>query len=377
MSIANCSNCYTGCSQITSDKCVKYTGIDVPILGIQNGDSLSYVEQALITFLSSTLDGTGIILTIDEDIICTLVGQYIPECEDLSALDLFVALIKAACNLQEQINTIDATLATLNADYTIDCLTGVVASSDTHAIVQAVITKLCQVDTDLTALAADVATNYVKLADLNALIQAYLDSVSPTTQYNTRMVPYSVVEYYGSLSNFDGSGAGILANGYDKIYLCNGNNGTPDKRGRIGIGTIQGVGGGALSPVVDPAFPGNVNYALLTTNGANTITLTTAQFPSHTHAAVAVVVDPGHSHFTAAPGSDIPLNGTNTLCKEASYGNNSSYLLASVEAVASLGPTNSVLTGISVGVTNASTGNSQAHNNVPPVLACNYIQFRP
>ena len=60
----NCSNCYNGCTEITSDKCVKYTGVDVPVLGIQKGDSLSYVEQALITFLSSTLDGTGIIPVI-------------------------------------------------------------------------------------------------------------------------------------------------------------------------------------------------------------------------------------------------------------------------------------------------------------------------
>ncbi|BCU97892.1 MAG: hypothetical protein CM15mV19_1420 [uncultured marine virus] len=50
MSTQNCSNCYNGCTEITSDKCVKYTGVDVPILGIKNGDSLSYVEQALITF---------------------------------------------------------------------------------------------------------------------------------------------------------------------------------------------------------------------------------------------------------------------------------------------------------------------------------------
>lgn len=45
-----CSNCYNGCAEITSDQCIRYTGIDVPVLGIKTGDSLSYVEQALITF---------------------------------------------------------------------------------------------------------------------------------------------------------------------------------------------------------------------------------------------------------------------------------------------------------------------------------------
>jgi len=64
-----CSNCYNGCVETTSDQCVRYTGVDVPVLGIQTGDSLSYVEQALITFLTSTLDGSGIILTINPQII--------------------------------------------------------------------------------------------------------------------------------------------------------------------------------------------------------------------------------------------------------------------------------------------------------------------
>ena len=48
----NCSNCYNGCVEITSDKCIKYTGVDVPILGIKNGDSLSFIEQSLITFFN-------------------------------------------------------------------------------------------------------------------------------------------------------------------------------------------------------------------------------------------------------------------------------------------------------------------------------------
>jgi hypothetical protein len=43
-----CSNCYNGCTEIVSDKCVKYTGLDVPALGIQNGDSLNFIEASLI-----------------------------------------------------------------------------------------------------------------------------------------------------------------------------------------------------------------------------------------------------------------------------------------------------------------------------------------
>ena len=357
-----CSNCYNGCVDITSDKCIKYTGIDVPVLGILNGDSLSYVEQALIEFLTSTLDGTGIKLTIDSDIICTLVSQYIPECEDLTALDLFKALIQATCDLQEQIDTINATLTTLNGDYDIDCLTEVTSSSDTHSVLQAVITKLCSVSTDLTALASNVSTNYVSLANLNSLIQSYLDGVTPVTQYNSRMVPYTIIPYFGSLSNFDGSGAGIEANGYIKIYLCNGNNGTPDTRGRSPIGVIQGVGGGAMSPNVDPAFPGNTNYAILGVNGVNTVTLTTLQIPSHTHVATSVVIDPGHTHTY--------LNTSGTFYQRGSTG--TEFFIQGT-----LTNTSEATTGITVATTNASQGGGQSHINVHPVIATYFITYIP
>src|SRR5690349_4399622 len=119
--MSNCSNCYNGCTDIVSDKCVKYTGVDVPVLGILKGDSLSYVEQALITFLTSTLNGSGITIEIDQDLYCNVVTQYLQECETVTALDLFKALVQAACNIQTQIDTINTTLATLNADYDVDC----------------------------------------------------------------------------------------------------------------------------------------------------------------------------------------------------------------------------------------------------------------
>jgi hypothetical protein len=225
--MSNCSNCYNGCTEIVSDRCVKYTGINVPVLGIQTGDSLSFVEQSLITFLTSALNGTGINPIIDPQIICNLVQANLPTCGDLSLNDILSALIKSTCDLQEQVDVIAADLAILNADYSIGCLSGVTASSDTHAIVQAIINKVCQLQVDLIALALDVTTNYVKLVDLNSLIQYYLSVVSGiTTNYYNRMVPYVVETYYGSISGFSitGVGSGV----WQKIYLCNGLNGTPN-----------------------------------------------------------------------------------------------------------------------------------------------------
>jgi len=369
--MSNCSNCYNGCTEIVSDRCVKYTGIDVPVLGIQTGDSLSFVEQALITFLTSTLDGTGVKIDLGDTVVCNLVNQYLPTCKDLSIVDISKALIEAACDLQAQVDAIDADLAILNADYSIGCLTGVTASSDTHAIVQAVITKLCQVQVYLTALTLEVRNQYVPINSspghpgINDYIAAYLAGGSGSAKYYNRMIPYAVVEYYGPIpGNFDATGAGIATGPWEKIYLCNGQNGTPDKRGVVGVGVTDGsMLGVTLPSSTNPAAsPFNPTYTLGGTGGTtNQTVLTALQIPAHTHVATAVVTDPGHIHSlkvnTNAAGSGVPA----------------------FEAATTEGSINteSAQTNITVAVSNASTGGNGAHSNVQVGLGCYYIQYRP
>ena len=183
----SCTNCYNGCVEITSDKCVKYTGLDSIPLGITTGDSLLLVEEALISNVVSFLDGTGINITISPEDYCALVTSYLPEGSVFTAVELFRALVKAACDLQTQVTAVAADVATLNSDYTVDCLSGVTTSSDTHAIVQAIINKLCETGVDLAALALDVDTNYVKLSQLNSLIASYQNSLAGvlTKNYTT------------------------------------------------------------------------------------------------------------------------------------------------------------------------------------------------
>jgi microcystin-dependent protein len=361
--MSNCSNCYNGCTEIVSDRCVKYTGIDVPVLGIQTGDSLSFVEQALITFLTSAIDGTGVKPIINDTIICDLVRQYLPTCGDLSLNDVLSAVIKAACDLQEQVDAIVAELAVLNADYSIECLTGVTASSDTHAIVQAVINKVCALGVSLDALALDLHTNYVSIANINSYIAAYINSA--TSLVSAKMIPYVAVPYFNpDLSNFDGTGAGI--GNWAKIYLCNGANpGVPDLRGRVLVGTTTGMGGGPLNSAVDPAIVGNPAYSLGSTAGVNQVTLASTQIPSHTHniTNVVSVTDPGHTH-------NLKVN-TN-----AAGSGNPAFEAASTEGTFA---TESAQTGISVSVNStASTfGGGLPHQNNQPAIGCYYIIYIP
>jgi microcystin-dependent protein len=361
-----CSNCFNGCSEIVSDQCVKYTGIDVPVLGIQTGDSLSYVEQALITFLTSTLDGTGIKIDIPTSTtICTLVKKYLPTCGDLTAVDLFNALIKALCDLQAQVTVIGTSVANIEAAYSTSCLSGVTSTSGTHAILQATIDNLCALNASLTALAIDVDTNYVKNSEICDLVTACIAGSGPgSTKHYLKMVPYTVVEYYGDLTgNFDGNGIG--SGDWEKIYLCNGLNGTPDKRGRVGVGAIVGVGGGSLDPEVQPGgtapYTFNPNYQLKMTAGNNSIALSTNEIPPHTHSATSTAAVHDHILFYQTA-STFAGAGSNTAITTLGSG---------ISSVNTAGTT------VSVSVTNASTGGGEYHANTQPVLACYYIMYIP
>jgi hypothetical protein len=363
----SCSNCFNGCSEIVSDRCVRYTGVDVPVLGIKTGDSLSFVEQALIEFLTSTLDGSGIKPDIDPTIICNLVKQYLPTCGDLTVVDFITALIKAACDLQTQVDAVVADIATIEAPYTIGCLTGVTSTSGTHAIVQAIITKLCTVETNLAALTLNVATNYVAIANINSYIAAYLASLNPggTIPYSEKMVPYTVVEYYGSLSNFDSTGAGLVGTQWEKIYLCNGLNGTPDKRGRVGVGAINSVPGGPLDAAVNPLTPVtggfNPNYSVYDKAGTNSVILTIPQIPTHTHPFILNVAP--HSHtFLYSIGAEFVGGGSNSAVQGINTGS-------------SIATMTSETVDVSLQIT--SVGQNQPHDNKQPALACYYIMYIP
>jgi microcystin-dependent protein len=359
----SCESCYNGCVQTVSDECVRYTGINYVEIGVETGDNLVSVEQAIMNALVPLLSGEGDAIALN--ISCPIVDLYLPA-HTPNTQELFTATVSAICSLQAQIFTIDDILTILNANYTIGCLTGVTASSDTHAIVQAIINKLCLTVTDLAALTLDVDTNYVKLADLDALIAAYIASQGGSSnQQNLKMVPYVAYEYYGPLTNFDGTGAGLNSAGFYKVNLCNGLNGTPDRRGRVAVGAIQNVPGGPLDAAVNPANPGNPNYAIFNTAGANTVTLIASQMPSHSHSATATsvgTISPNpHSHSYA--GVQAPSGQGD--------GSRTSVPLARDTSSVSL------TVDITTSVTNANTGGGAAHANIQPVIAAYYIMYIP
>ena len=334
-----------------------------------------HVEQTLINFLVPMLNGTGIIPDISNSIICETVSKYLPTCSTCTGFtlkDILIALIKAACDLQEQINNLQEQIDEIESPYTTSCLSGVTSSSNTHDVLQAVINKLCQVDSNLTALALDVSTNYVQISDLDTLIQNYIDESGQNTLIKNRMVPFAVVPYFGPITFFDGSGKGLGS--WDRIFLCNGDNpGVPDLRGRTLVGVTTGMGGGTMDPTVNPGG-GNPNYVLGGPEGSNQVTLDLTQIPSHSH--LATVTDSGHTH---------DLNLSAEYSTKNDPGNaDINYLIGDIfntelhnanPALNDQDYIESAQSNISVSI--SSTGGGLPHSNIQPSIGCRYIIYIP
>ena len=375
----SCQNCYNGCTDIVPDKCTKYTGNNIPELGIENGDSLFSVQQSIFSFLLSVIDGTSIKPEINQEFICEKISQYLGE-QELTLPNIINVILQTACDLQTQVTNVKNSVDAINTAYTLNCISGVTDNTNTHEVLQAVITKLCSVNTALSALSLNVSTNYVKLSELNSLIASHLAGGSGSVKMYNKMIPYTVVEYYGNLTGkFDSTGAGIGE--WEKIYLCNGNNGTPDKRGRVSVGTTTGMGGGILDAAVDPSNSGNPNYSLGTKYGSCMVSLNITQIPSHSHTATNTVIDAGHFHYLSTVSgqtSKPALSPSTYLASVNNEGKDGNYVLGgTLEALPSVGKSSTSTTNISVQTSLSNVGGGLGHNNVQPSIGCYYIMYIP
>jgi microcystin-dependent protein len=349
-----CKDCLQNCKEIVSDQCVQYTGPEIPLLGICPGDQLSTVEAAIIEKILTFIDGTGV-TPADIDIDCDFLNDIIGVLPK-NLNNLLQMLVTANCTLRELITEIEEQISN-NPTFNPGCLTGLPASPTRDDILQATVLLVCSLKVTVDAF----PTTYVNLSDLTTLVTQIFNDINTgggDTQYNRFLVPYVAYEYYGPLSNFDGSGAGISALNFDKVYICNGNNGTPDKRGRVAVGAISGVPGGTLDPAVDPAVnPNNPNWSLNQKAGETFHTLTVAEMPSHSHG----VTDPGHFHSIS---SNIQYNGANSG-GEGGSDEKSNFPPPPV--------TSTNVTGISI----QTTGGGQPHNTIQPSIAAYYIMYVP
>jgi microcystin-dependent protein len=371
-----CSNCFNGCADIISDQCVKYTGVDIPGLGIVTGDPLLVVENQIINKILTLMTGEGIVPIIDPTDLCSLVTNYLPDSGDITLNHVISALFQSICNLNGRVTITEEKLTTLNADYIIGCLSGVSVTSDTHLILQATINKLCEVNDDVTLLAADLATNYVLISEIDSYIGSYIAGIPSTNLMNSKMVPYTAIPFFAPpaylMGKFDSTGAGIGE--WINIYLCNGQNaGVPDLRGRTLVGATS-MGTNPFNGAVQPGVNGNPTYDQGTLVGTNQVALTSpSQMPLHNHTTGVQINDPMHFHEGHVIKASSTWQGGGSDSGD--------------DATSRTGFTAGAFTGLKGNINNPDdynvivtvnyAGGGQPHANIQPSLGTNYIIYIP
>jgi len=367
-----CPTCLDNCDPLVTDKCTKYTGPNIDALGVCTGMSLFEIESIIFGKLSTIATAADVKLSTLTTT-CAFVTDLLfgKPAQPFSIQEFAEIVLEGFCKLNTKV--IDLEEINTPFSFNTSCLEGDVSSKD--KIIQALIVKSCVDGAKITAL----ETSTVKQIDFCSQVKACLEDteapiVVPSTDFNTRMVPYTYIPYAGPLSNFDNTGKGLVAAGFDKIYLANGLNGTQDWRGRSPIGAVQNVPGTALDNVIDPTIPANsaYNHTLGGKAGASTTILSINQLPSFTP----TINDPGHAHFTiinvGSPTKGATPNNPVAWSSNKANGNQD-YDLCYVGGTANSGLTNKVSTGITVN----SIGGSQAHSNLHPVIGCNFIVYLP
>ena len=365
----NCKDCFNGCLERIPDSCVKYTGPDISLLGIKNGDLLNFVESQIFKYLLSIITGKGIKIDIENLGLCQFISSNLSINSENNLEDIMKALVTSICFIDTKIVQLTNNIDLLEADYDIKCLQGVTNQSNTHATLQSTINKVCEIQTIITALLNDLTTNYITSANINNYITNYNQTISNNNLISSKMIPYVAMPYFPTTAaisgNFDSSGAGIGV--WLKIYLCNGKNSTPDLRGRTLVGATTGMAGDIItdSDVLPSVgnYP-NPNYALKTPFGKNSITLNNTQVPNHVHTGTAISKDNiGHDHDYAT----VKKNGSATGAADDHP-----------DGPIEIRKTNKVFVIIDTSVTiNSTIGGGNSHNNIQPSIGTYYIMYIP
>lgn len=355
----------TPVNPISSDEVI-YQGPPNTELGICTGDTMTEVEQAIINrVMGITFDGKDITL---ESIVLEL-------CDDIknivgnnpkTILNITEALIKYSCVLKSRIDTLQGSVIGSIGNTAVDfkCVTPPVSFSFTSGL-QAIINDYCVTKAVVNQLATNSGSTTIVdekiYTSLNSLISTPGgNGLKKTVDSNSQQVSYSItgvvppetaLPYFGSLSYFDSSGKGLSGTRMEGWYLCNGNNGTPDMRGFVPVGAIQGVPGGNVDPSVDPSSDPSLNYAVNQIGGRAKVTLVPNNLPPHTHP----VIDPGHDH--SFRGYDNENRPCGSSCTRETKANTSK-------------KTATATTGISIG---PNTTTSLPVDVRQPYRACNFI----
>lgn len=294
----SCDNDFSKCLDTYSSNCIIWEGPDIPCLGITSKQSLTAVETAIaneVCIILGDIDVSTVTLTAE------LIGLLGSNNQSIS--NLFQILIDYGVTLRDIIDDIKTEFeASKSLTLDFKCITPP-ATINIQSSIQSLITSYCTLKQTVDNLPGAVTagiTNTVTQVLGNVLTAIQPNRVVKTGQGSSFKVAfrgfvpyYTALAYYGTLTDFDSTGKGITNSPMDGWYICNGNNGTPDLRGRSLVGATLEVGGGVLHPDVNPTQNGGLGaYQRWGTGGAIRVKLNESQMPSHIHD----VYDAGHQH---------------------------------------------------------------------------------
>lgn len=230
------------CTDVLSTDCIRWEGDKYEDLDICINDSLTEVETKIINEIIEIMKGKGIIITkidfSDCDYIKSIIGV-----KEKSLFNILNSYKIAVCQLKEILDIIksDQDNFTTISNYALSCLglTTSVCEPEIKfkTLIQAIITKLCDVDTKYNGIATlilqavesttgDFMCDVIKSCGNNGIIYSGSGSNTRIT-FQALVPPFCPIIYTGSMSVFDISGIGNANTYACGWYICNGDNGTP------------------------------------------------------------------------------------------------------------------------------------------------------
>lgn len=246
----SCNNCrdfgVNSCPDITNTNCISFQGVAVPELDVCLNDSLTYVMNIVLAKIKDFLKGKGIIF--DNADLTFANCEYLEDLLGIQEKNLINVLNiykQAICELKEatDLNAANILAFTDVTLYTLGCLPALDPCGDPYTfkeLIQAIITKLCALNTQFEGF-ADSLLDAVEEITGNFLIGGAITScggngystsgtgATAVVTLEALVPPFCPIIYTGSLAYFNVSGVGLPATPYCGWFLCNGNNGTPNR----------------------------------------------------------------------------------------------------------------------------------------------------
>jgi hypothetical protein len=244
-----CNNCRdfsnNSCPDLTNTNCISFQGVAVPELDVCLNDSLTYVMNIVLAKIKDFLKGKGIVF--DNADLTFADCEYLEDLLGVDQKNLINVLNiykEAICELKEasDLNAANVTAFTNTALYTLGCLPPEDPCGDPYTfkeLIQAIITKLCELDTQLESIAEGLLDAIEEGAG-NLLLGGAITScggngystsgtgASAVITFEALVPPNCPIIFTGSaVGNFDMGGAGLAGTPYCGWFICNGSNGTP------------------------------------------------------------------------------------------------------------------------------------------------------